>query len=155
MPVKLNLPEYSFKIKQEGSKQYIFDRSRKKYIILTPEEWVRQNFLMFLIFEKQYPEALINTETSLILNKLSKRCDIIVFNNKGETLVVVECKAPDVKITQATFEQISRYTSVLKAKALIVTNGIEHYCCKLHEATQKYTFIANIPAFIEFQEEKP
>jgi hypothetical protein len=155
MPIKLNLPEYSFKTKQEGGKKYIFDHIRKKYVAFTPEEWVRQNFLMFLISEKQYPPTLINTETCLSLNKLSKRCDIIVFNRNGDTLALVECKAPDVKISQAVFDQIARYTSVLKAKALIVTNGMSHYCCLLNTETQQYSFIQNIPSFKDLLEEKP
>ncbi|GAG33027.1 unnamed protein product, partial [marine sediment metagenome] len=123
----LNLPTYSFKIKSEGQRKYIFDGVRKKYIQLTPEEWVRQNFVQFLIQEKKYPESLISIEMFFKINKLMKRSDIVIFNKQGNPVVIVECKSPGVKISQDTFDQIARYNMKFKVDYLIVTNGINHY----------------------------
>ncbi|MFT4683674.1 MAG: hypothetical protein ACI863_000266 [Flavobacteriales bacterium] len=141
---QLNLPTYQFKLKSSENKQLIFDKIRKKYVVLTPEEWVRQNFVAYLITEKKYPISLIAVEKQLIVNNLKKRFDILVFNTDGLPKIIVECKAPSIKISQNTFDQISRYNLVLNAEILIVTNGIEHYYCKVDTENEKYSFLNNI-----------
>ena len=128
---KLNLPTYNFKFKSSENKTLIFDKLRKKYMVLTPEEWVRQHFVYFLIEEKKYPISLIALEKQLTINNRKKRTDILVFNTAGNPEIIVECKAPSIKITQATFDQIARYNLKLKATYLIVTNGLEHFYCKM------------------------
>ncbi len=112
---KLNLPQYKFNIKSKENKTLIFDEIRKKYIVLTPEEWVRQHFVCYLQHEKNYPISLISVEKQLIINNLKKRFDILVFNRNGQPKIIVECKAPSVKITQDTFDQIARYNLKLNA----------------------------------------
>jgi hypothetical protein len=146
---KLNLPEYKFKIKQKGEKYEIFDKIRRKYIALTPEEWVRQNFIMYLINEKNVPESLIVIEQKLKYNKLTKRSDIVVYDNLAKPKIIVECKATNINITQHTFDQIARYNMSLKVKYLIVTNGITHYCCIIDYLNKNYSFIENIPNYSE------
>ncbi|HRW62678.1 MAG TPA: type I restriction enzyme HsdR N-terminal domain-containing protein, partial [Bacteroidales bacterium] len=128
---KLNLPTYSFNIKFIEQRKYIFDFIRKKYVILTPEEWVRQNFLKYLVEEKKYPASLIAVEKEFKLNNLSKRSDAVIYNKQGTPILIVECKAPEVKIGQNVFDQIARYNMVLNVKLLVVTNGLQHFCCKL------------------------
>ncbi|MES2873148.1 MAG: type I restriction enzyme HsdR N-terminal domain-containing protein, partial [Bacteroidota bacterium] len=122
-PTPLNLPEYPFRLKQENNTTYIFDGVRKKFLVLTPEEWVRQHFVQFLIQEKKYPRTLIKLEGGLKLNSLQKRSDILLFNSSGEKIILVECKAPSIKITQATFDQVARYNFVHQVKYLVVSNG--------------------------------
>ena len=146
---KLNLPEYTFTVRNEKSKQMIFDNVRKKYVRLTPEEWVRQNFVQFLIAEKGYSPALLAVETGVNVNNNPQRADLVVFDRRGNPAMVVEFKAPDVKITQETFDQIARYNMRLKVKFLIVSNGLQHYCCRLDFATASYSFLPDIPAFSE------
>ena len=144
---KLNLPEYSFRLSKKGEQITIFDPLRKKNVVLTPEEWVRQNFLQYLIIEKKYPGSLIKVEMGLKLNKLSKRSDIVVFSKQGKPLLLVECKAPSVKITQKVFDQIARYNMSLQVNFLIVTNGLKHFCCHLNYASGSYSFLEDIPAY--------
>ena len=145
--LRLNLPEYEFKIKEQDGQQQIFDSFRKKYVVLTPEEWVRQNFLMYLIAEKNFPQSLISVEAGLKIYKRSKRTDIVVYDKTGSPLVIVECKAPTVKINQEVFDQIVRYNITLKVKFLIVTNGLEHFCCKLDYENNSYNFLEEIPDY--------
>ncbi len=142
---KLNLPKYDFKITKKGEKYYIYEEIRKKKIFLTPEEWVRQHFVQFLIQEQNYPKSLMALEKEIKVNSLKKRFDILVFNNKAEHEIIVECKAPTIKITQATFDQIARYNLQLKAKYLIVTNGLTHYYCKMDFLKQEYVFLEKCP----------
>lgn len=144
---KLNLPTYNFKLKSKENKTLIFDNLRKKYMVLTPEEWVRQHFVSFLIHEKKFPNALIAIEKQLKVNNIKKRSDILVFNSNGEPHIIVECKAPSIKITQDTFDQIARYNLKLKAKFLIVTNGLEHFCCKMDFENEAYIFLKEIPSY--------
>jgi len=144
---KLNLPAYSFKIIKKKEKFYIFDETRKKNIFLTPEEWVRQHFIQYLIQEKKYPKSLIAVEKEIKVNNLKKRFDILVFNKKGEHEIIVECKSAKIKITQVTFDQIARYNLQLKANYLIVTNGLEHYFCKMDFEKQKYVFLEECPKY--------
>ena len=144
----LNLPTYSFKVKSKENKLYIFDNIRKKNVVLTPEEWVRQNYIAFLIFEKKYPPSLISVEKKLILNTLTKRTDIVIFDASGKPNIIVECKAPSVKITQSAFDQIAQYNMTLNAKYLIVTNGLQHFYCQMNFEKMKYDFLKEIPSYI-------
>ena len=143
----LNFPTYKFKLKSSENKQYIFDVIRKKYIVLTPEEWVRQHTLHFLISEKKYPKSLIAVEKQLTVNNLKKRTDILVFNTYGLHELIVECKSPNIKIAQDTFDQIARYNLKLQANYLVVTNGLQHYFCKLDHENEQYTFLEEIPNY--------
>ncbi len=145
--IKLNLPTYDFSITRQGKQYEIFDGIRNKYVLLTPEEWVRQNFIAFLVHYKKYPKTLIAIEKKLSLNKMSVRPDIVVYNNMGKPRVIVECKASNVKITQATFDQIAKYNFALKATYLFVTNGMKHFACKMDYEQLTYRFIKEIPAY--------
>ena len=144
---KLNLPNYKFKLKSNENKTLIFDNLRKKYMVLTPEEWVRQHFVQFLIEEKKYPASLIAIEKQVLVNNLKKRSDILVFNKDGNPEIIVECKAPKIKITQATFDQIARYNSKLRANFLVVTNGLTHFYCKMDFEKETYLFLKEIPDY--------
>jgi len=145
--INLNLPKYSFRIKNKENKLYIFDMIRKKNIVLTPEEWVRQNFIQFLIKEKKYPKSLIAVEKQLQVNNVVKRTDILIFNKSGVPYIIVECKSSNVKITQDTFDQIARYNLKLNAIYLIVTNGLQHFYCKMDHQKMKYIFLNEIPDY--------
>jgi type I site-specific restriction endonuclease len=143
----LSLPIYKLKMKSEGEKTYIFDVVRKKYLLLTPEEWVRQNFIHYLNKEKKYPLGLMGVEQMVKYNSLKTRADIVMYNTEGKANIIVECKAPDVKITQDTFNQIAKYNSQLKVKYLLVTNGMNHYCCKMDYDSNRITFLEEIPSY--------
>ena len=144
---QLNLPTYKFRIKNTKNKYAIFDIIRKKYVILTPEEWVRQHIIHYLIEEKKYPVSLIGVEKKLTVNKLTKRTDILVFNNKGFPHIIIECKAPSVSINQNAFDQIARYNLKLNANYLFVTNGLNHYSCKMDFENEAYIFLESIPDY--------
>lgn len=144
---QLNFPSYSFRFKNSENKVAIFDEIRKKFIILTPEEWVRQHVIQYLIQEKKYPKSLINVEKSLKINGLVKRYDVIVFNSDGSILILVECKATEIKTSQATFDQIARYNMTLNAQFLMVTNGLNHYFCKMDFDNKKYNFLQELPNY--------
>jgi len=144
---KLNLPNYNFRLKSNEKHTLIFDELRKKNIVLTPEEWVRQHFVKYLIHEKNYPISLIAIEKQLTINNLKKRTDILIFSKTGTPHIIVECKAPHIKITQDTFDQIARYNLKLNADFLIVTNGLEHYYCKLDVINESYIFLPEIPSY--------
>ena len=147
--LKLNLPEYNFKFIKENNKLKIFDSVRKLFVVLTPEEWVRQNYIMFLINEKKVPASHIITESQLKLHELKKRTDVIVYNKKMEAAVLIEFKAPEVKIQTTVFEQINRYNLALKLKYLVVTNGLTHYFCKINYDENKVDFLNDIPMYDE------
>jgi len=144
----LNLPPYPFKLKEENGRLWIFDELRKKHLVLTPEEWVRQHFVQFLINVKAYPKGLINIEGGLKLNELSKRSDILVFNKFGEKVLLVECKAAKIKLNQNAFDQLARYNSVHKAKLLVLSNGLEHYCCEVDHEQGSYRFLGDVPGYL-------
>ncbi|MFA6946384.1 MAG: type I restriction enzyme HsdR N-terminal domain-containing protein [Pedobacter sp.] len=146
-PVPLNLPSCSLKIKEESGTTYIFDDIRKRYLVLTPEEWVRQHLVQFLIREKKYPRSLIQLEGGLKLNSLQKRSDILLFNNLGEKILLVECKAPSVKITQDTFDQIARYNFIHRVQWLLVSNGLQHFCCEIDFEKSSYRFVEELPEY--------
>lgn len=145
----LNLPTYPFRIKNSGEKPLIFDILRKRYVTLTPEEWVRQHFTAYLIHEKGYPAGRMGNEVSLLQNGRKRRCDTIVYDTAGEPLVVVEYKAPHIEITQAVFDQIVRYNTVLQVRYLMVTNGLAHYCCEVDYARNLCRFLTDIPSYTE------
>ncbi len=144
---RLNLPVYSFKIKSEKGRKLIYDESRRKYVPLTPEEWVRQNFIRYLVKEKGMPLSLIAVEPSMKINGIKKRCDILVFGRGGRPALIVECKSPSVKVSRETFEQIARYNIHIKVSYLVVTNGISHYCCRLDHDKGTCTFLESIPSY--------
>ena len=144
---ELNFPRFSFRFKNSKNKLAIFDEIRKKFVILQPEEWVRQHCVHFLMGLKNYPKSLINVEKEIVLNDLKKRYDILVFNPNGSIHLVVECKAPNVKITQDTFDQIARYNMTLNATYLMVTNGINHYYCQIDSENKRYVFLEEIPEY--------
>nr|AUN37942.1 hypothetical protein [uncultured bacterium] len=148
---KLNFPHYSFRFKNSENKVSIFDEIRKKFIILTPEEWVRQHVVRFLLEEKQFPKSLINVEKVLMVNGLRKRYDVVVFNPNGTIFILIECKAPEVKIAQDTFDQIARYNMTLEAEFLMVTNGVNHYFCQMDFENEKYEFLRELPNYVEKQ----
>lgn len=143
----LNLPKYEFRIKNKDNQPYIFDFIRKKYYLLTPEEWVRQHFVRYLIEEKKYPKGRIGVEILVKINGMNKRSDIVVYDEKGNPLLIVECKRPEVAITQETFDQIARYNLQLNAQFLIVTNGLQHFCCQMDFENQNYIFLEEIPDY--------
>ncbi|WP_159024033.1 type I restriction enzyme HsdR N-terminal domain-containing protein [Formosa sp. L2A11] len=144
---ELNFPKFSFRFKNSENKISIFDDIRKKFVILQPEEWVRQHCVHYLIQVKGYPKSLINVEKELIVNKLRKRYDIVIFNPDGSIHVIVECKAPKIKITQTTFDQIARYNLTLNASYLMVTNGLNHYYCQMDFDAEQYNFLQDIPNY--------
>ena len=144
---KLNFQLYNFRFKNNENKVSIFDEIRKKFIILTPEEWVRQHVVQFLLEEKKYPKSLINVEKVLKVNGLRKRYDVVVFNSDGSIFILIECKAPEVKIAQTTFDQIARYNMTMNAQFLMVTNGLNHYFCQMDYENEKYTFLENLPNY--------
>ncbi|MBR5117484.1 MAG: type I restriction enzyme HsdR N-terminal domain-containing protein [Muribaculaceae bacterium] len=144
---RLNLPEYQFNIKKREDAFIILDPLRRRWVVLTPEEWVRQNFVRFLIEEREFPAALMNNEISLTQNGIKRRCDTLVADRQGAPLVIVEYKAPTVEITQKVFDQIVRYNMVLQAKYLIVSNGMSHYCCKIDYENNSYSFLEDIPCY--------
>ncbi len=144
---QLQFPTYSFRFKNSENKVAIFDEIRKKFIIITPEEWVRQHVVQFLLQDKKYPKSHINVEKLLKINNLTKRYDVVVYKSDGNINVLVECKAPEVKITQSTFDQIARYNMTLNADYLMVTNGLNHYFCKMDYENEKYHFLTELPEY--------
>jgi hypothetical protein len=149
---ELNLPSYEFRLKKEDGQIRIFDDVRRKYVALTPEEWVRQNFIRFLIDKKAVPAGLIVLEKSVVLNTMSRRPDILIHDKQGNPVMIVECKSHDVKISQDTFDQIARYNSVIRVPYLVVTNGIDHYCCRMDNQKNTYKFMKEIPDYQEIIE---
>lgn len=144
---KLNFPTYPFRFKNSENKVLIFDIIRKKFMVLQPEEWVRQNCIHYLIEDKKYPKSLINVEKMLKVNDLKKRYDIVVFKSNGDIKLIVECKAPNIPINQTTFDQIARYNLTLNADYLMVTNGLNHYYCQMDYQHSKYQFLKDIPEY--------
>ena len=141
----LNFPDYKFRFKSNENKPLIFDEIRKKFVVLTPEEWVRQHTVQFLLSEKKYPVSHINVEKQIKLHDTTKRYDIVVYNSDGSIHLIVECKAPKISINQQVFDQIARYNLVLDASYLMVTNGLEHYYCRMDFKTEKYIFLEELP----------
>ena len=144
---RLNLPQYEIKISERDGKRMIFDFLRRKYVALTPEEWVRQHFVHFLIEHKGYPKGLIGNEIELQIGAKRLRCDTILYNKMAQPQMIIEYKAPTIPIQQKVFQQISTYNLLLKVDYLIVSNGIQHYCCKMDYDNQKCLFLENIPEY--------
>ena len=145
--MELNFPAYPIPLKKVGNKNYVFGFVRRKYFLCTPEEWVRQHVLQFLVKDRDYPKSFLAVEKALKVNTLLRRTDIVAYNSKGEPTLIVECKAPNVKITQAVFDQIAAYNIALKVNYLFISNGLEHYCCQIDYDTNNYTFIADLPHY--------
>lgn len=143
----LNYPSYPFRFKNRENKIYIFDVVRKKFVVVQPEEWVRQHVVHYLLKDKNYPLGHINVEKQLLINKLKKRYDVVVFDPQGSIEILVECKSPQITITQDVFDQIARYNLQLKAKYLMVTNGLDNYYCKMDLEEERYTFLRDIPNY--------
>tara|TARA_B100001094_G_scaffold203490_1_gene197421 strand:- start:1203 stop:1643 length:441 start_codon:yes stop_codon:yes gene_type:complete len=143
--IKLNFPNYEFRLKKEGQKRFIFDLIRKKYVQLTLEEWVRQNCIRFLIEKKKISRFSIAIEKEIKFNGIKKRFDIVSYSKEGKINLLVECKAPNIEINQKTFDQILIYNRILKSKYLMVTNGINHYYCTVNDEKNNIKFLANFP----------
>jgi hypothetical protein len=146
---RLNFPEVILKIKYENESPFVFDTIRKKWLVLTPEEWVRQHLVNYLVTQKSYPSSLISLEAGLKYNALSKRTDVLVYNKLGKPLMVLECKATKVPINQKVIEQISVYNKSIGANYLCVTNGIKHYCWTFNVSEHQFNFLQQIPNFNE------
>ena len=143
----LNLPPFEYKVKKQNGQIWIFDIIRKRYVVLTPEEWVRQHFVHFLMAHKGYPQALMANEVQVQLNGTKKRCDTVLYRRDLTARMIVEYKAPEIEITQKVFDQITRYNMVLKVDYLIVSNGLQHYCCRIDYEHNSYTFLQDIPEY--------
>ncbi len=147
-PVPLNLPAYPAKITQAGDKFFIVDELRKKQLVLTPEEWVRQHWIHYLSKSKNYPKSLMKIEGGLRLNDMQRRSDLVVFDTSGNKILLAEFKAPSVAITQSTFEQIANYNSVHRIPLLLVSNGLQHYYCRIHFDEQRVEFLEDLPDYL-------
>lgn len=147
--LNLNLPPFDIKVKKIDGRLSVFDKVRRKYVALTPEEWVRQHFINYLVSEKGYPESLIANEIQIKLNQQKKRCDTVVYDRDAIPLVIIEYKAPEVTITQNVFDQIVQYNIVLKVRYLIVSNGLNHYCCKVDYENHTFAYLPDIPSYDE------
>jgi len=147
--VELNLPTFEAKIKEDGGKAKIFDILRRKYVALTPEEWVRQHFVHYLVEHLGYPQSLLANEVNIRVGSTSKRCDTVLYGRDLKPLLVAEYKSPQVKITQDVFDQITRYNMRLHVSYLVVSNGLEHYCCRVDYPARTYHFLESIPAYAE------
>lgn len=145
--IAITFPDPDFKIVQDAGKDLIFDRFRKKYVVLTPEEWVRQNFMNYLVKNLDYPPSLIGIEKEIYLGELKKRCDIVVYNRNTQPWMIVECKEMGVPLTQSTLEQITRYHMVLPTDYLVITNGLHTYCCVYRPEQQQWQFLPALPAY--------
>ncbi len=143
----LNLPSYDAKIRKKGSIMEIYDSLRRKYITLTPEEWVRQHFVNWLIVDKNYPASLMANEAGIKLNSQIRRCDTVVYNQQLDPLMIIEYKESNVPINQNVFDQVVRYNTVLKVQYIVVSNGVNHYCCKMDYEKQSYEFLTEIPNY--------
>ena len=145
--LSLNLPVFDIKIRIRNGKKVIFDQIRRRYVALTPEEWVRQHFVSFLIIHKGYPKELMANEMQINLNGMKKRCDTVLYNRHLQPQMIIEYKSPSVSITQAVFDQIMRYNSVLRVEYLVVSNGLQHYCCQMDYQNNRYVFLRDIPDY--------
>jgi hypothetical protein len=145
----LNLPRYAHKMRLKDGKRQIYDRLRKKFVALTPEEWVRQNFTQFLLETKGFPSGRTVHEATLNQHGRTKRCDTVVYDDRMQPLVIVEYKAPGVVLTEKTFQQIATYNWALRVRYLIVSNGLSHYCCRVNYEDQRVDFLGEIPDYAE------
>ena len=144
---KLSLPAFSPRIKEIKGKHYIFDASRQKFVAITPEEWVRQHFVNYLVAYRGYPQSLVANEVSIRLNNTEKRCDTVVYDRYLRPLAIAEYKAPHVELTQSVFEQVARYNMVLHVPFLMLSNGLRHICCRVDYTEERYHFLEEIPTY--------
>ena len=151
LTMDINSLKSPFKTSGRQGKQLIFDIIRKKYVPLTPEEWVRQNFIHYLVHQKEYPGNLLAVEITLRINGMNKRADIVAYNSKGEPVLIVECKSPRVKINQQEFDQAAMYNLKLNLGYMVLTNGLDHYCCRINYPDRKYEFLHEIPSYPEIR----
>lgn len=143
------MPPYAYKLKQNNGSVQIWDAVRRKYVVLTPEEWVRQHFIAYLVGSKKYPLGRIGNEISLSLNGRSRRCDTLVYDAEGQPLVLIEYKAPHIPMSQKVFEQAVRYNICFRVPYIMLSNGISHYCCRIDYDSRKYSFLTEIPSYNE------
>jgi type I site-specific restriction endonuclease len=146
--VKLNLPSFEFSLKHDGDRVLIFDSLRKRHVALTPEEWVRQHFIHYLVHHRKYPRSLIKVEGGLTFNTLQKRSDIVVFDRTGSPWMVIECKAPDLKLSERTVLQATTYNHTLRARYVVVTNGMSHICCEIDWANSGSVVMTDMPVYL-------
>lgn len=143
----MNLPPYAIRLGEKDGRKTIFDDLRRKFVALTPEEWVRQHFVHYLIEQKHYSKTLLCNEMELKIGQKRLRCDTLLYNRELKPRMIIEYKAPTVKIQQKTFDQISAYNLLLHVDYLVVSNGLQHYCCKMDYDNQKYLFLSDIPDY--------
>lgn len=144
---ELNLPKYEIRIGRKDGRLTIFDFLRRSYVALTPEEWVRQHFTHFLVEHKSYPQGLLANEVELSVGDKSLRCDSVLYDRELRPRMIVEYKAPHIKLTQKVFQQIATYNLLLHVDYLVVSNGIEHHCVKMDYENEKYLFLEDIPEY--------
>ena len=144
---ELNLPKYEIRIGRKDGRLTIFDFLRRRYVALTPEEWVRQHFIHFLVEHKSYPQGLLANEVELSVGDKSLRCDSVLYDRALRPRMIVEYKAPHIKLTQKVFQQIATYNLLLHVDYLVVSNGIEHHCVKMDYENEKYLFLEDIPEY--------
>jgi hypothetical protein len=145
--MEINLPPYEIKWREQNGRRQIFDFLRRKYVALTPEEWVRQHFVHFLIEQKGYPKGLLANEVELRVGEKKLRCDSLLYNKAMQPQMIIEYKAPEVEITQHVFDQISVYNRLLHVDYLVISNGLQHFCCKMDYEKGEYSFLQNIPDY--------
>ena len=145
--MEINLPPYDIKMREQGGKRQIFDFLRRKYVALTPEEWVRQHFVHFLINHKGYPQGLLANEVELKVGDKKLRCDTLLYNRALQPQMIIEYKAPHVEITQQVFNQITVYNHLLHVDFLVISNGLQHFCCRMDYDHQFYAFLQEIPDY--------
>ncbi len=148
----LNLPPAGLKLREHNGKMQVFDFIRRRFVSLSREEWVRQHFIHYLIQKKEVPASLVAVEMQLKYNRLKKRSDIVIYGRNGSPLMVVECKAPEIPITQDVFHQVAMYNMTLKVPYLVVTNGLEHFACRIEHQKGSYSFLKEIPSFEEMED---
>ncbi len=149
----LNLPTYSFNIKSLPTGDLILDPCRKKWVTLTPEEWVRQHLVQYLVQDRAYPEGLISTELSLRINGLTRRTDVVVFDRRGYAIMLIECKAPKINLTQKVFDQVARYNWNMKVPYLVISNGLKHFCAQINQTEGSYNFLDEIPVYEQLEDQ--
>ena len=152
--MEINLPSYEIKLREKDGKREIFDFLRHRYVALTPEEWVRQHFVHYMVEHKGYPKGLLANEHELRMGEKRMRCDTLLYNNVLQPRMIIEYKAPDVSITQRVFDQITVYNMLLHVDYLIVSNGLQHFCCRMDYNRGTYTFLPDIRNYDEVKNEE-
>lgn len=145
--MEINLPPYETKFREQGGKRQIFDVLRRKYVALTPEEWVRQHVVHYLMDYKGYPKGLLANEVELVIGEKKLRCDTLLYNRALQPQIIIEYKSPEIDLTQRVFDQITAYNFLLHVDYLIVSNGRQHYCCRMDYERQSYQFLKEIPRY--------